>query len=265
MRRPGTTRRLLSIAILLAVVGATSCTQTQTQQADPDPVFEDAKILKVTGYRHLGTGEIDRAIASLRKSLQKDPTDPETVEYLGYAYVLAGLDAEAVQVVTDGLKERGDVPELLDLRALAYLKMRRYSEALADLERALDPELHYLAPPVTYSRLAEALWGVGRMNDAIEAYHKAIVVAPMDPMLRMALVRALEQVGRKQEALAELEKLVFLAPNDPVAHFEQGRLQLELGKQSEALRSFRRCLELDPAGPKAAEAQRFVELLEKSR
>lgn len=157
-------------------------------------------------------------------------------------------------------KNRGDFYD----RAEAYLKLKKYPEALADYEKALefDPDDSYLLE----SR-ADLLQKIGKHHDAKAEYLKLYMKVDAklkkfddeiycekygdtsddsDAYLYCQRAELLKKLDRIPEAFSELTKVLKIAPNYFSAYGQRGELHLELGQFQEALADFTKALELMP-------------------
>jgi tetratricopeptide (TPR) repeat protein len=122
-------------------------------------------------------------------------------------------------------------------------ELGRYEEAVASYERAL------LLRPSDVDALtgrADALQVQGRLDDALAGYQEALALAPGHPDAHINLGAALTQLRRYGEALAHCERALALQPDSAGALCNRGALLSELGRFSEAVATFDRALAIDP-------------------
>ena len=114
----------------------------------------------------------------------------------------------------------------------------------------LAKKIHALA-----SRSAEEWFELGMMCDAnvesidqaAEAYRKAVDAAPDWVEARINLGTAMYQLGKMDEALDHFSKAVQLEPENALAEFNLGCVLEQLGKTTEAILHLSRAVELTPA------------------
>ena len=87
----------------------------------------------------------------------------------------------------------------------------RFSETVQYREQAikLDP----FPPAVSYRNLANAYVNVGRYEDAIAEYKKALHMNPSDWAIYFGLVEVYAKLGRKEEARAAAAELLRVRPS----------------------------------------------------
>lgn len=105
------------------------------------------------------------------------------------------------------------------------------------------------------SRSAEEWFQLGMMCDAnvesidqaAEAYRKAVDAAPDWVEARINLGTSMYQLGRMDEALEHFSRAVRLEPENALAEFNLGCVLEQLGKTPEAILHLARAVELNPA------------------
>jgi tetratricopeptide (TPR) repeat protein len=120
-------------------------------------------------------------------------------------------------------------------RALELSESRRWVEALAELESALEINSTNASWLAHRGFLLDQL---GRHGDAIGAYTEALEIEPEDRDLLFALSLDLAQEMRMTQALATLEKLVALHPDFEPAYCQQIIVYAEMGQHDKAETAF---------------------------
>jgi tetratricopeptide (TPR) repeat protein len=248
--------------------------------------------LRLSDYSSLPVGEaLAKAEPLAKKALQLD-------DRLGEAYATIGA--------IDGVK--GDVAsesaafdkaiELNPNYAMAYMW---YSQAVgfADQEKSLALlqkalELDPLSPPVN-SNMGFALLAMGRAEEAVERFRRAVEIEPSfsggyrglakayadalnqpeeairyarkaieaDPgnlALRVGLAEGLASMGRSKEAIAECNGMIDQHPDYAPAYLELSFILETQGRLDEAVRWARKSVDLDPASLQGS-INLFVSLL----
>ena len=93
------------------------------------------------------------------------------------------------------------------------------------------------------------LYELGRYEEAIEEFDKAIELDPNDPDYHYYKGIALYELHKYEEAIEEFDKAIELDPNDPVYHYNKGLALGELHKYEEAIKEFDKAIELNPYNP----------------
>jgi tetratricopeptide (TPR) repeat protein len=124
----------------------------------------------------------------------------------------------------------------------------RLDEAIASYERAiaLDPK-----DALLHGNLASALLKHGDLEEAIGAYREFLEIDPKNGGAWLLLGKALCQQGEKDAALDCARKAAELAPNVARFHFDLALLLEGLGDHDGAVDRFQRTVELDPGNATA--------------
>jgi tetratricopeptide (TPR) repeat protein len=99
--------------------------------------------------------------------------------------------------------------------------------------------------------IAAAYDAMERLQDALDAYEKAIQLAPTDARLRQRFGLLAARDGRFEESLAALTKATELEPDNSSFHTNLGGALRRLGRFEESLVAHERAVELDPKEPRA--------------
>lgn len=103
------------------------------------------------------------------------------------------------------------------------------------------------------SRMSNAAWREGRARLALELAERAALEKPDYPTLPTLRGQALYSLGRKEEAAAAYREAVRRIPGDPVAPFNLAvALHYDLGRPEEAAALYAESLRRDPAYHQAA-------------
>ncbi|MHC5071708.1 MAG: tetratricopeptide repeat protein, partial [Planctomycetota bacterium] len=112
--------RSIPLAVLLLLW---SCSVTASEWPTPTPP------LTASDPKHKQASD---ALAALRSA----PRDEERIIWYGRRLAYIGRYEEAIGVYSKGLAVHPDSPKLLRHRGHRYITLRRFADAIADLERA---------------------------------------------------------------------------------------------------------------------------------
>ncbi|MBN2321653.1 MAG: tetratricopeptide repeat protein [Acidobacteria bacterium] len=87
----------------------------------------------------------------------------------------------------------------------------------------------------------------GNHAQAIEAFNRALEMAPDEPVIYAAIAKAQNDLGQNEEALASYNKAIEFDAYNPSLYMNKGVVLNALGKVEEARESFKKSAELDPA------------------
>jgi DnaJ homolog subfamily C member 7 len=155
---------------------------------------QDPEALVLRGRTLYAQGENDKALQHFRKALECDPDFKDAVKYLrmvqkldrmkeeGNGLFKSGKFREAVSVYSQALDvdpvNKGTNSKILQNRALCYTRIKEYTKAIADCERALQ-----LDPSYTKARKtkAKALGLSGDWENAVKEYKSIAEQNPAEP------------------------------------------------------------------------------------
>jgi tetratricopeptide (TPR) repeat protein len=159
-------------------------------------------------------------------------------------------------------------PELAELRvnlALAYFRLSRQPEAVAQLERATalapnDPHLQF--------QLGSAYVDMKDLPKAAAALEQGLSKStdPKDPLVyeaRTTLGAVYFASSQADKAQQQYEQALTLQPDGAIALLGLGKVQFSKGNVAEAQRSFERVVAAHPGTPQATEASTFIAELKK--
>jgi tetratricopeptide (TPR) repeat protein len=173
---------------------------------------ETPDLLVVKGRLLLASDRLVEAESALREALKRNAETPMANETLGALYAQKGdqMTAERyylaeVEILPDSLSSR---------RALVglYANQRRYDEQLAQLEvvMALEPPA-----PLSHQSRAQALFNLGRYEEAKEWVDQCRALAPTFPGCAMLEANVLSKLGDEVGAQEAYRRALLLAGQTP--------------------------------------------------
>jgi tetratricopeptide (TPR) repeat protein len=133
----------------------------------------------------------------------------------------------------------------LMLEGVEHLKKNEHEKALDRFKRA-----HIKKPEDvdTINYLAQALLGVGRIDEALETIEKAIEIEPRNVIHQQLKATFLMIQKRYEDAAPVIEACIELKPGD-VAYLMRGQVDFNLQRYDEAEKWFDIALRIDPENP----------------
>lgn len=134
-----------STLLILAVFTDSSCRVTNDNppvRQELDPRTASVECLSLLGrplHAHAGglqNQKLEGDLAAARDALAEDPTDPERIVWVGRRLGYLWRMNDAIDVFTQGMTAHPDYAPLYRHRGHRYISLRRFDEAIADLERA---------------------------------------------------------------------------------------------------------------------------------
>jgi eukaryotic-like serine/threonine-protein kinase len=135
------------------------------------------------------------------------------------------------------------LPEVHSTLGSVYSATGKYSEAIAELNRALA-----LAPNSdgVYRRLGNAYLASGNGAQAIEAFKKAVALNPYYWSNQNALGSAYFQLGDYSKAEQAFQQVIALEPDIDAGYENLGNVLLQQGKYQECISFFQKALAIEP-------------------
>lgn len=160
----------------------------------------------------------------------------------------SGQLREAEALLQNALKQHGDHPQLLQMRAMLLQQMGRLDEAAQQLLSAvqLQPEAADLRV-----NLGIVLAAQGNLESAISHLQKAVALRPDFAEAHYNLANALKLFGDLTHAIDSYQKTLALRPEFAAAWNNLGNLLTVLDRLQEAESSLREAIRLRPDHPEA--------------
>lgn len=197
-----------------------------------------------------------RAERHLQEALAGGADYPDIHYTLGLIEHQRGNYRQAVERFGKAVALNPDYTEALLSQSITLNDMGRYEEAREAYDRAAGVLSRQGAPPGEnlvrgrvanlHKELGELYLALGRHEEAISQYRKALEIAPEYPDLRVRLVVALREAGRPEEAMAEVDAFLAGAPGSAPALIQKGVLHYIAGNHGLARRSWEEALYRDP-------------------
>jgi tetratricopeptide (TPR) repeat protein len=206
-----------------------------------DEQFLDAYSFLRAGMANERTGNYPEAVTAYRRGLEAEPENVELLNAMGFALFQQGKSDEAVVALEKAL-------EVDPQHRKAHNNMALASIDLGELEMA---EVHYreslaIEPEAAiYSDLGFVLERQGMIEDAAEAYRKAL---ELDPELHSAhynLGASLARSGDYEEAEVHLRAAMETSPNTQT-YTGLGVVQWQQGRTDDAIANLEAAIDADP-------------------
>ena len=231
---------------------------------------------KMRGRLNEKLGRYDFALSDYNRAITLDGADAGVVAWRGYLYALTGKKDEALRdfeealrldpQFSDGYVYRGmhrkennrlkealaDFNRAVSLKpsALAYyqranlwFEMKKYAEAMEDVNRALSLDAAY---DLAYGLRARLYVEKKQIRPAIEDLDRSLQANPeyIDGYLNRSLLH--QKLGDLEGAIEDLTKVIALNPNAPGSYIRRGRIYATLKKFDLALQDLSAAIAIDP-------------------
>ena len=219
--------------------------QLTRQACDLQP--DNARLWITAGTLGGRVGELEQAEHCLRKALALAPDSATALENLSVTLVGRGEPEKALEYSTQAIRLK-PAAATFDRRGYILAQLGRHDEAIRDFHKALDanPQL-----PDAHNNLGVSLQAIGDNEEAIESFSRAVALRPTyaDAWNNKGL--ACQALGRFDQAMDAHRQAVKSDPKHSNALAELAAT-LERGNQiAEARDIAGRALEFDPGQRKA--------------
>lgn len=175
----------------------------------------DSKNLKAhyaLGHVRFMLKKYQEAMTSFERALSINPAHSETHNYMGRIYVLRGEFDEAIASYEAALRnEKYETPEAPYWNlALVFIKQKKYRYAVQALNNAM-----VVKPNITsiHSLLGKVYALMGEHENAINAYQKAVQLAPDSINARYGLACAYQREGNLTRSEIEFNRILTRSPD----------------------------------------------------
>jgi len=147
------------------------------------------------GILHDKLGQRDKLVERMKKALALAPDDPQALNYLGYTYVEMGVNLEeALLLLKRAVSLRPNDGFILDSLGWAYFKLKRYRDAVSELERAAEIVTD---DPTIKEHLADAYLATHEHSKAIKLYRQILQTEPDRKDIVEKIKKAKAESGEK--------------------------------------------------------------------
>jgi type IV pilus assembly protein PilF len=183
------------------------------------------------------------AYREVEKSLELDPELADSWHVKGIILHTAfGRPEEAIAAYQKALKLRPQFSEAHTNLGNVYLDLKRYDEAIAEYETALNDVL-YGAAFIAHGNMGWAYFRKGDNPQALDHLKAATTVNPKYCLGHVQLGQVLEQLGQGVDACKSYAKYRESCPEQADAYRREGTCQLQAGQKDLAKKSFELCTE----------------------
>ena len=173
---------------------------------------------------------------------------------LALALFEQGRFAEAIQPGTEVIRIRPDFVKALNLLGAAPWKTGKADEAIDYYEKAIEIDVHSAS---THANLGLALAAKGKFDEAFEHYIIALETID-EPLIRRDFGDLLLKLGRFEEAVVEYRKALSAMPDNADVLNKIGYALAHMGQFDEAIEHFNQAVQIDP---NHQDARRNLELV----
>jgi tetratricopeptide (TPR) repeat protein len=194
------------------------------------------------------TERTQEAVTLLEKMSSERKTAVDAPMMLGDILRSAERFEEASKAYEDAVARVGELKpqhwSLLYYRGITYERSKRWDQAEADFQKALEfePDQPYVLNYLAYSWVDKGM----NYDRALTMLNKAVEQKPEDGYIVDSLGWVYYRLGKYDLAVEQLERAIELVPQDPVINDHLGDAYWRVGRHNEARFQWRRALNLEP-------------------
>jgi tetratricopeptide (TPR) repeat protein len=246
------TRRLrwLAVPLLLGLPPAAPRLFAQGFNAEAEARFS-------VGLSHLREGRFDMAIETIKQAIKSDPKNPFFYKGLGTAYAAKLKWPEAIEAYKRALELNPYYVDVKNDLGAAYMLSGRRDEGKKEF-MALFSDPQNPTPEITARNLGQAYLEEKNYPEALNWFKTATLRSKDYPDAYLGAADALLGMGRLEDAILNLEAGYKEIPEDPQVNLALGQVYFKAGRFSESREKLEAAARRDPAG---AAGRKAAELL----
>jgi len=208
-----------------------------------------------TGLLTAGFGKIELALPFFKTALEVNPSNAQ----FWYSHIIALIKLERLldaKVLLDQCKSKGikgadfdQLEQKLDDAdayysiGIALQKQNKLEEAIEAYSKALAIKPDYAD---AYYNMGIALQKQNKLEEAIEAYNKALAIKPDYADAYYNIGIALQKQNKLEEAIEACSKALAIKPDYADAYYNMGIALKDQGKLEEAIEAYSKALAIKP-------------------
>lgn len=160
----------------------------------------------------------ERVIFDAKDALKKDSRNIKARLDLGRVYIGIGQYESAISTLKIAVQLDRQNVEAFYLLGLAYHEKGEFDKALEHLSKAAKVKgafAEQLAP--VYQQMGKTYTGMGRNQEAVQSYRKALTYEPQDADVVFLLGQAYEKLGDRRAAIQAYKGVLEFLPDDKQA------------------------------------------------
>jgi tetratricopeptide (TPR) repeat protein len=215
--------RILSLIFNAFLIFNLCSAQTQTQTQPSSRINQEEQAIVDEGTALYNQGKYDEAIAKYKPILDKHPNNVPVLAKMASTYFAAAKYDDAVKVATQGSSFKSDY----------------------------QPQLYMI--------LGNSLDKLGKTDEAISTFKKALETLPDNALIHFNLAAMLSNTGAFDEARSHLKTAVQLDPKHASSHYALGQIYYKQEYRFPSILALFRFLTLEPTSQRSQKALSMLE------
>ena len=176
------------------------------------------------GRVYLRQKEFNKALSSLKTSLEQEPSGIETLSSIAAAYLALEQPDNALKFVEGYVKKHPDLVHAQELLATLYARQRNTDKAIEIAKSILKGHPDRVS---TYTLLGRLYIASSKVDKAEEMYLDGIGKNPEQVLLRFSLAEIYQTTGKADKAIHQYEEALKVQPDSLVAKNNLASLLLD--------------------------------------
>ena len=198
------------------------------------------------GQAYLWSGDVPKAIRCYQKTLEQNPDHIYAYFALAMAYGQLGETERAIALYQRIIALKPDFTNAYNNLGCLLFNKNDYARALEAWQKALIYNNDDENNSFIYNNIGKVFAAQGQIQEAIEAYHKAIEIKADFTLAYTNLGKLCQQQNQHAIAVSCFEKVIELEPDIIFAYTDCGASLFNLGRIDAALRCFQQVIALEP-------------------
>lgn len=243
---------ILFVFLVGALSGCTTAAKTRK--------LNNAEAHYKIGISNLNNNMLQLAYVEFQHSVDKNPKAKKSYYALGHIFFVQKNYPEAEKVFKKAIRIDKKYSDAHNYLGMVYERMRNHELAVREFKKALENN-KYLTPHKAHYNMGRNYVQLGKIEEAIEEFQKAVTVAPDYAAGFNALGKALVRKERPTEAVEAFNTALKIAPNFSESRFYLGESYLKIGSESLAEEQFKQVILLAPGSELARSAKKKLDAI----
>ncbi len=195
------------------------------------------------GICYENQGKFDKALESYNRAIELNPESPIIMTNRGDTYRKTGQNEAAFEDYSKAISMNDQLALPYNQRGLLYNNVGDYQAAISDFQEALKRDPNYGS---AQGNLADALRFANQFEEAVNAYSRALISAPLSLGLLYGRAECYRQLGRQAEAEAGYQTVLSQDKSHDLSWVGLGEIYVQAGQFERAEKQFTKAIEITP-------------------
>jgi len=220
-------------------------------------------------YIYRAQGQIEKAVEVMEEGYNSNPKSFDIVSIYGILLINEGKWDKGIEVLQKGIALIDFDPEVWNYLGIAYWEKGDYQKALENYRKALSLDdsnaMVFSNMGALYLSIFMDEKKKPAYSQSMECFKKAIELDPDLALAYRGLGVGYKAVGRTEDAISVWEKALELSPDDDFLIYNLGNANLEIGNKARAMDYFKIYLSLKESSISPEERKKIETLIQKCR